>query len=159
LGGNYTGTATARVETARDQTRAIIGSGTLTATRSAGSYKADQGSKSDLSLLLAHVRSTTLGLATLSFQSGGKRYQIRDARFDSLGAKTSGVSGTLDLRGQAGIYDANGRLVASGTLLLTAHANTVAITLLDGNKLLFSSDWTGAKTQEAPISRGTIFVV
>jgi reprolysin-like metallo-peptidase family M12B/putative Ig domain-containing protein len=159
LGGNYTGTATARVETTRDQTRAIIGSGTLTATKSAGSYAAGQGSKADLSLFLANARSTTLGLATLTFQSGGKRYQIRDARFDSFGAKTSGVSGTLDLRGQAGIYDATGHLVASGTLLLTAHANTVAITLLDGSKLLFSSDWTGAKTQEAPISRGTIFIL
>jgi hypothetical protein len=154
VGGNYTGTATARVETARSQNRAVLGAGTLTAAKSAGAYAATPGSKVDFSVLLAH-RSNTTGLATVAFQSGGKRYQILSSSFDSFGAR----SNVLDTRGKAALYD-NGRLVASGlTLQLSTHGNSVAITLLAGDKLLFSSDWTGARTEEIPLSRGTVLIV
>src|SRR5262249_43475610 len=130
VGGNYTGTAKARVETTRDQTRAVLGTGQLSLAHSAGTYAAAAGTKANLSLVLAHGRNTTTGFEFVTFQSGGKQYQIRAARFDSFGAKSS----TLDLRGPAAIY-AGDQQVASGVLQLTAHGDSVALTLMDGNTL------------------------
>ncbi|MFD1047977.1 hypothetical protein ACFQ1S_21780 [Kibdelosporangium lantanae] len=49
-------------------------------------------------------------------------------------------------------------LVVAG--LVSVFAGTaVAVTLLDGDKLVFSSEWTGAKTQETAFTRGTLFVL
>ena len=155
-GGNYTGTAKARVETTRSQNRLVDGAGSLTATKSAGAYPATAGSKVDFALLVAHNRSTTNGLAVVSFQSGGKRYQIRGTEFDSFGAKTSG---RLDLRGKVALYDLNDpfHAIATGlSLRVTATGGKTGFTLLEGDKLLFSSEWTGATTQEIPLTKGKI---
>ncbi|TCO57362.1 M12 family metallo-peptidase [Actinocrispum wychmicini] len=155
VGGNYTGTVSTRVETARDQFKAVVGSGFLTESHSAGTYAADEGSRAAVSFAVGHIWSTTSGFASLTFRSGGSWYQIRDTRFDSFGAKGS----TLDIRGRATIVDMAGNTVASGTLQLTAQGNAVAITLLDGDKLLFSSDWTGAITQQDRLAPGSILII
>jgi hypothetical protein len=157
VGGNYTGSSTARVETTKPQNRVVVGDGVLTASQSAGVYSANPGSKVEISLALAHIKalSTTTGVSVVTFQSGGKRYQILGTGFDSFGAR----AGALDVRGKATLYD-NGRVVASGlTLRVTAHGSAVAITLLDGEKLVFSSEWTGAKTEEKSLFRGAVLIV
>jgi reprolysin-like metallo-peptidase family M12B/putative Ig domain-containing protein len=158
VGGNYTGTSTARVETAKPQNRVVIGDGSLKVNGSAGAYPADNGSKVDFTLALAYLKplSSASGVSLVTFQSGGKRYSILGTDIDSFGAKAN----VLDVRGKATLFDASGHKVASGlTLQLTSHSNSVAITLLDGDKLVFSSGWTGAKTQETQVSRGGLLIV
>jgi hypothetical protein len=161
VGGNYTGTATAPVETLKPQNRLIIGDGSLKATGSAGTYRADNGSRTDFKLALAYVKAFNgaSGVSIVSFTSGGKRYEIRSLGVDSFGTK----SGALDVRSKATLFDAAGHQVASGlTLRLTGSTGgpgSLAITLSNGDTLLFSSSWTGAKTQETSLSRGTLFVI
>jgi hypothetical protein len=158
VGGNYTGTSVAHVEAAKPQNRVVVGDGALKATGSAGAYPADAGSKVDFTVAAAYLKplSAATGVSVVSFQSGGKRYQIFGVGVDSFGAR----AGVLDIRGKATLCDGSGHPVASGlTLQLTAHSNAVAITVLDGDKLVFSSGWTGAKTQETPLSRGALIIV
>ena len=42
--------------------------------------------------------------------------------------------------------------------ILLQFALVVAVTLMQGDKLLFSSDWTGAKTREIPLSTGGFLI-
>jgi hypothetical protein len=60
-----------------------------------------------------------------------------------------------------GLYDLNDpfRPIATGlSLRVTANGGKTAFTLTEGDKLLFSSDWSGAKTQEIPLTQGKINV-
>ncbi|MBP2323192.1 hypothetical protein JOF56_003577 [Kibdelosporangium banguiense] len=159
VGGNYAANAKAQVETQRSQRRTVLGAGVLTATRSAGAYKADHGTKVDVSVLVSHSNSRTTGLGFVKFRSGGKEYLAHGTSFESFGAKTSGV---LDVRAKVSLVDITGypAQVASGlTLRVTASGGKTAITLLQGDKLLFSSDWTGARTQETSLRTGGFLIV
>ncbi|MET0237244.1 MAG: M12 family metallo-peptidase [Kibdelosporangium sp.] len=168
VGGNYTGTATSKVEVVKAKNRVVVGDGTLTATKSAGTFAADNGSKAELSLAVAHV-STTSGATLVTFQSGGKRYQIRSTKVDSFGAKTVGQVSTLDYRGKAELVDVTDhwrpKTVATGlTLRVTGKADlfgrdAASITLRNGEKLVLSSEWTGAQTTDAQLAKGTLVVI
>ena len=173
VGGNYTGTTSARVEVTRPENRAVIGAGTLIPTRSAGGYPVDPGTRADFALLVAQAKvgGGPTGLATLTFQSGGRRYEIRSTGVDSFGARVGGGPDVLEWRSRAGLFDVTDarRPVAVGTgltLRLTAtdrgllsSKDSLGLTLTDGEKLLFSSDWTGTKTQEINVSSGTILIL
>jgi hypothetical protein len=173
VGGSYTGVTSARVEVIPPDNRVVVGTGTLTPTRSAGNYPVDPRSRADFSLLVAQARigGATTGLATVTFQSGGRRYEIRSTGIDSFGARAGGGAGVLEWRSQAGLFDVTDprRPVAVGTgltLRLTAtdhkpltSKDSLGITLTDGERLLFSSDWTGAKTPEINLSSGTISIL
>jgi hypothetical protein len=159
VGGNYAATAKTQVETQRSQRRTVLGAGALTATKSAGTYKADHGTKVDVSVLVSHNNSRTTGLGFVKFRSGGKQYVAHGTSFESFGAKTSGA---VDVRAKVTLVDITGNPVevASGlTLRVTAHGGKTAVTLSQGDKLLFSSDWTGAKTQEIPLRSGGFLIV
>jgi hypothetical protein len=167
VGGNYTGSVTSKVEVVKAQNRVVVGGGSLVAAKSAGAYLADKGSTAELSLALAHVKSTS-GATLVTFQSGGKRYQIRSTKVESFGAKTVGLLSTLDYRGKAELVDVTDhwrpKTVATGlTLRITSKAelfgkDAAAITLLSGEKLLLSSEWTGARTADLPL-KGTVVVI
>ncbi|MFI6759736.1 M12 family metallo-peptidase [Micromonospora sp. NPDC050417] len=172
VGGNYTGSATARVEVARPENRAVIGAGTLTSTRSAGAYPVDAGSRAEVTLLVAQARSgAPTGLATVAFTSGGRRYEIRGTDIASFGARTGGGADVLEWRGRAGLYDVTNarRPVAVGTGLtlrlsatdrgLLSSKDSLGVTLLDGERLLLSSDWSGTRTGELHLSTGTILIL
>ncbi|WP_326557757.1 M12 family metallo-peptidase [Micromonospora sp. NBC_01796] len=173
VGGNYTGTATARVEITRAENRAVIGAGTLTPTRSAGAYALDRGSRADFTLLVAQARTGggATGLATVTFQSGGRRYEVRSTDIRSFGARTGAGADVLEWRSRASLFDVTDprRAVAVGTgltLRLTAtdrgllsSRDGLGITLTDGERLLLSSDWNGARTGEINVSGGTILIL
>jgi hypothetical protein len=167
VGGNYTGAAPGRVEVLRSADRVVVAAATLTPTRSSGAYPADAGTRAVATILGAHSRSgSSTGLATVAFQSGGKQYQVLGADFANLGAR-SGRSAALDLRTDATLIDiSNPRRpvpVASGlTLRITgteSGTDTLAITLFEGNRLLFSSDWTGNRTAETPVTNGGFLIL
>jgi hypothetical protein len=161
VGGNYVGAGTAKLEVLKPQTRAVIGDGSLTVSESAGAYFADKGSKLDFTTALAYVKPLggATGLSIVTFTHGGKRYQIRSLGVESFGSK----GGALDARSKAALFDASGHQVASGlTLRVTGtagHPGTLAFTLSEGDTLLFSSGWNGARTQEAPLSCGIFLIV
>ncbi|MFK3979187.1 M12 family metallo-peptidase [Micromonospora sp. NPDC050397] len=172
VGGNYTGTASARVEIARPETRAVIGAGTLTPTRSAGAYPVDPRSKVDFTLLVAQARvGAPTGLSKLGFTSGGRRYEIRGTDIASFGARTGGGVDVLEWRGRAGLFDVTDarrpvavasdlslRLTATDRGLLSSK-DGLGVTLFDGERLLLSSDWSGTRTGEINLSGGTVLIL
>ncbi len=164
VGGNYTGTVVGSVDLARSQHRAVAGGGSLPVSKSAGVYAATAGSKVDFALLVAHVSAKTNGLTTVAFTSGGKNYQVFASTIDSFGAKTSPRPGSADLRAKATLKEGS-QVIGSGlTLRITATGaapgspGAVSLTLYDGEKLLFSSEWTGATTAPLRVSNGVILV-
>lgn len=163
VGGNYTGTTAGKVEVIRAQNRAVVAAVTLTPTRSAGAFPADQGSRATVAVLAAQTAGgPTTGLATATFQSGGRQYLVLGNGLDSLGART----GRVDLRSRATLLDvtnpARPTTVASGlTLRVTGtdgSPDTLAATLMEDNRLLSSSDWTGATTTETPVTTGNLVI-
>jgi hypothetical protein len=106
----------------------------------------------------------------VQFQSGNRTYQIRSTALDSLGLSSTGGVGRADLRSKANLVDvtdpANPAIVYGGlTLQLTVtdrgepgSGDTLGITVWNGSKLVFSSDWTGAKTQEINLAGGNLVV-
>lgn len=159
VGGNYVGKAVGRVEVSRSQNRLLIGDGTIALTKAFG---ADNGSKADFTMAIAHVNGHSSGASLVSFQSGGRKYQVRSIRVDSFG---SGRSGAIDLRSRADLVDVTDfwrpKTVATGLTLRVSGKvkDGLAITLLDGEKLVFSSSWTGASTDVTKLSRGTLVVL
>jgi hypothetical protein len=166
VGGNYTATGSGQLTVARSQNRSVIAAATLTATSSSGAYPADAGSRVAVAVLAGHSKpsSTTTGLATANFQSGGRRYQIVGTGFESFGART-GHPSILDLRTRATLVDVTDPWhptpVTTGlTLRITGSSpNSLAITLMQANRLLFSSNWTGTTTTEIPASSGTLIIL
>lgn len=158
-GGNYAATAPASVETQASQKRSVLAAGVLTATKPAGEYKADAGTPVTVSALLVHNNAKTTGLNTLKFRSGGREYLAFGNAVESFGAKPQG---SVDLRAKVLLSDVTSgkaKFVAAGVeLRVTQTGRNVALTLMQGEKLLFSSNWTGAKTQESPLTTGGFLI-
>ncbi|HEV8554950.1 MAG TPA: M12 family metallo-peptidase [Actinophytocola sp.] len=168
VGGNYAALGTGQVTVAPAQNRIVIAAATLPETRSSGAFPADPGSRAEVALLLAHSRtgSFTTGLATAIFQSGGHRYQILGTDFESFGARSTRPGG-LDFRTRATLIDVTDPFhavpVATDlTFRLTAtdtRPDAFGLTLFDGNRLLFSSNWTGTTTAETPVTNGNLVIL
>ncbi|MDG4789471.1 M12 family metallo-peptidase [Micromonospora sp. WMMD1102] len=171
LGGNYAGSTTARVEVARPGTTVVLGGGTLTPSRSAGAYPVQPKSAVDFSVLVAQTRLGGTGTTTVGFRSDGRRYEIRGVGLDSFGVRSGGGTDRLDLRTRAGLYDVTDPrrpvTVASGLSLritgtdrgLLSGRDGIAVTLIDGDRLLLSTDWTGLTTQETTLTNGTLLIL
>ncbi|MEE6257384.1 M12 family metallo-peptidase [Plantactinospora sonchi] len=172
VGGRYAGTAAAPVEVLRPENRVVIGSGELAPTRSAGAYPADPGSRVDVTLLLAQTRiGVDAGLADVRFRSGGRRYELRSTGVESFGARRVAGADRIDLRAGATLVDVTDArrpvTVATGLTLhvtgtdrgLLTGRDSLAVTVLDGDRLLFSTDWTGLRTGELNLSAGTVLVL
>jgi len=64
------------------------------------------GFPTTVAVLAGHSRSGgTTGIATATFQSGGKRFQFISTGLDSFGARTSSRPRVFDLRGRATLVD------------------------------------------------------
>ncbi|MFC5101064.1 M12 family metallo-peptidase [Kibdelosporangium philippinense] len=159
-GGNYAATGNASVETQASQKRTVLAAGVVTAANSAGKYKADKGTPVNVTALLMHNDAKTKGLSTLKFRSGGRDYVAFGNGVESFGAKTSG---SLDVRSKVLLSDVTtGQamfVAADVTMRVTQTGRDVSVTLLQGDTLLLSSDWTGAKTRETPLTTGGFLIV
>jgi hypothetical protein len=129
VGGNYTGTTTARVETASPRAAVVVLDQSVVAT---GAVGVDPGSKVDASLVAAYLWPPAVGVSVVTYQSGGQRYRIVATDFVSFGAR----AGLVDFRANAKVYDTRGHQVAAGTVQVTARGKGLAVTLLDGDRLL-----------------------
>jgi hypothetical protein len=168
VGGTYTGSGPGRVDVAAAQRRTVLGSATLTATRSAGAFAAAPGSTITVGMVAGHNTVKPTGTTTVGFESGGKRYQIVAAGVESFGT-SAGTPAPVEVRSRAMLVDVTESpvVVATGLSLRmtgTHHgqpgpADGIGFTLMAGNRLLFSSDWTGARTMETPAATGGLLVI
>ena len=114
------------------------------------------------------------------FSRNGQRYQIKSTAIDSLGIalKSSGGGacagppsptcwGLADFRSKANLTNLTTGSSAGGGLTLQVTFtdkgepggnDTIGITLWNGSKLVFSSEWNGAKTIERPLDGGNTVV-
>jgi hypothetical protein len=123
------------------------------------------------------------GHVNIVFRSNGHTYQIKSTALDSLGIalKTSNGKacsgppsstcfGVTDFRSKANLTDvtnSNAPVSLGGNLTLQVTmtdrgepglSDTIAVTLWNGSKLLFSSEWRGSKTLEKILNGGNLAV-
>ena len=181
----YTGSTSALVEIAQPDGSFITGGGFLTIGRSAGSYAADTGSKMNFGFNVNYKNRRNLqGHANLIFRAGGHTYQIKSTAINSLGIALRSATGNstcsgppsatcfgiADFRSKANLTDVTNpqapvSLGGNLTLQITltdkgepGSTDTIGITLWDGNKLVFSSEWKGSKTTEMTLGGGNLVV-
>jgi hypothetical protein len=148
----------------------ITGGGYLVASASAGSYAADPGSKVNFGFNVKYNKSGTnlQGGFNAIVRANGHEYQIKSNSMTSLG-----ISGTNQNLAQfdakanvTDITNPNNPISLGGNLSLhvtmtdngNSKTDTLGITLWNGTTLLFSSNWTGTKTQEQLLGGGNLVV-
>ncbi|GIH03934.1 hypothetical protein Rhe02_20010 [Rhizocola hellebori] len=170
VGNYYTASTSAQVSVASPEAGFFTAAGFLLPTSSAGTYPATPGSKVDFAILAAQSRNSTSpsGIVAANFTSGGRAYLVVGTAVKSLGVSSSGSTAKADLRATASLVDVTDPFhpatVATGLTLqvtgtdrsLLGSRDALAITLWNGNTLLFSSDWTGARTQELTLAGGNV---
>jgi hypothetical protein len=172
VGNYYAGGGSDLIKVAKPDGSFVTGSGNIRSLQSAGTYPASPGSRTDVALDVKYAKNgqSLTGHATVQFLSGGRTYEIRSTAFDSFGSDATGQVERADLRSKATLRDVtdprNPTSVASGlTLQVTAtdrgqpgSADSIAITLWNGSTLLFSSEWSGARTLEIRLAGGNLVV-
>jgi hypothetical protein len=167
----YNGTTSAVVEVAQPDGSFITGGGYLVIGKSGGTYKADTGSKTNFGFNVNYKNLKNLqGHVNIVFRKDGHTYQIKSTAINSLGITPRPSGGVADFRSKANLSDVTNPLAPvslGGNLTLQVTMtdkgepgsnDTIGITLWNGNALLFSSEWTGAKTQEEPLDGGNLVV-
>jgi hypothetical protein len=180
----YTGITSGIVEVAQPNGSFITGGGYLNIGGSGGTYKADTGSKMNFGFNVSYKNLKSFqGHVNIVFRMGGHTYQIKSTAIDSLGIalKTSNGKacsgppsstcfGVADFRSKANLTDVTNPLAPvslGGNLTLQVtmtdkgepgSSDTIGVTLWDGNKLLFSSEWKGSKTVEQILRGGNLVV-
>jgi PKD repeat protein len=184
VGNYYTGGTSAMLEVAQPDGSFVTGGGFLTIDRSAGAYLADEGSPMNFGFNVKHRNLRNLqGHANVIFRSGGRTYQIKSTALTSLGIVLRGANGrpcsgppsatcfgVADFRSKANLADVtdpNAPVSLGGNLTLQitmtdkgepGSADTIGVTLWDGNRLLFSSEWRGTRTLEMLLAGGNLVV-
>jgi hypothetical protein len=167
VGGYYTGTTSAQVVVTQPTGGYMLGNGHITPTASAGVHPADPASVVSFTFYASQGKkaSTPTGDVVVQFPSGGRVLAIRSSGLESVGLTTNGRA---EVRARAELLDVTdpSRPIFLGdrlTLQLAATdarpggtGDSLAITLWDGNTLLFSSGWTGVRTQEINLSGGNL---
>lgn len=182
---HYTGSTTGIVEIAEPDGSFITGGGFVVIGTSGGTYPADGGSLMNFGFNVKYKNQKNLqGHVNIVFRAGGRTYQIKSTALDSLGiafknAKGNGTCsgppsptcyGIADFRSKANLTDITDPLAPislGGNLTLqmtitdkgeSGSGDTIGVTLWNGNKLLFSSEWKGSKTLEKILDGGNLVV-
>jgi hypothetical protein len=169
VNNHYAGSSSGVVEVAQPDGSFVTGGGYRTIGTSGGTYKADTGTRASFGFNVNYKNLKSLqGHANIVFRKGGRTYQIKSTAIDSLGIKAN--SGAAEFRSKANLTDVTDPLapISLGgnlTLQMTmtdkgepGSNDTIGITLWQGNTLLFSSEWNGAKTLEKLLSGGNLVV-
>jgi hypothetical protein len=186
VNGYYTGSTTGVVEVTQPDGSFITGGGYIVIGSSGGIYKADPGSLTHFGFNVKYNGKNLKNLqghANIKFFAEGKIYQIKSTAIDSLGIalKNSGGGscagppssicfGLADFRSKATLTDVTdplnpislgGNLALQMTLTDKGEPgsnDSIGVTLWNGNTLLFSSEWTGSKTDEKTLGGGNLVV-
>ncbi|MET0578140.1 MAG: M12 family metallo-peptidase, partial [Ilumatobacteraceae bacterium] len=165
VGGSYTGTSGGSVRvlnpaaTTAPNASHVDGQGNITVGQSAGTHRADTGSRLSFELdVKFNTASGPTGDVEINYNGGGKAYRVRSDDIDSLGA----FAGNADMRATSTLTDITNRrrpiVVADNlTLRLTADGDdpdAIGITLWAGDRLVLSSRWTGWSTLQQTLAGG-----
>jgi hypothetical protein len=138
-GAYYTGSATQTVKVTRPGDAHVTATAPLTVAASGGTYKADVGTPLAAALDVRFKKGTPTGVAEIVYVASGKIFRISADRFESLATDGS----RAELRGTADLWD-HSRLLRpvtvarDATLHIALTRRTIAISLWDGDTLLFS---------------------
>ena len=141
-GSHYTGATSATVVVAKPDDTKVTAAADLIVGSSAGTYAADAGSPLVLAADVRAKRGSINGVAQIAYLHGGKALRISVDRFQSLGTSADGTR--AEFRASADVIDHSWllwqRVVAREITLHVAvgERRTVAISVWDGNTLLFS---------------------
>ena len=178
----YVGQTSGVVEVAQPTGSFITGGGFLMIGNSGGTYPADGGSRTNFGFNVNYKNMKNLqGHVNIIFRAGGHTYQIKSTAIDSLGIAFKTSSGTVcsgppsstcfgiaNFRSKANLTDITNPLAPvslGGNLTLEVimtdkgepgSSDSIAFTVWSGNKLVFSSEWSGAKTLEQILGGGNL---
>jgi Metallo-peptidase family M12B Reprolysin-like/Putative Ig domain len=138
IGGRYAGGGTATVRIVRADDAEVDGRGDIVIGTSAGSYRADAGSRLefDLDARYRERRDDLDGDVEIELRSGGRSYEIDGDNLESIGV----AGDRAELRAEADLEDSRGRVVErDATLYVAVTDDTIAVSLWDGGELLVST--------------------
>jgi hypothetical protein len=139
-GDYYTGSAAKTVRVNKPDNAQVVAVSDLKVAASAGVYKADVGTPLAFALEAQFKKGAPKGLTEIAYLSGGKVFRISADAFESLASDGSRV----EYRAKADLWDHSRLLrpvkVADDATLHVSvtKAKTIAISLWDGDRLLFS---------------------
>jgi len=184
VSGYYTGLGSGLVEVTEPNGSFITGGGNLSMQSSGGSYQADAGTPMGFAFNVKYKNMKNLqGHTNVIFEKNGRTYQIKSTAISSLGIAMRSPGGgacsdppgatclgIADFRSKASMVDITNPLAPvtiAGNLTLQVtltdsgepgSSDTIGVTLWDGSKVVFSSNWNGAKTVEQLLSGGNLVV-
>jgi hypothetical protein len=165
VSGVYTGDTTATVTVSPYDGLTLTGEGYVRSEQTAGAYPLDPEHRIEVTLDARQNNARKLvGNVKVGYRTGDKRHKFQGSRLESFG--TSEVNGVkvTEARYTVTLYDISTPQqpvpVATGlTMLVTAtdrgepgRRDSIAITVWDGERLLFSSNWNGAATDEVNLT-------
>jgi hypothetical protein len=173
VAGYYTRNASeddAVVTVSKPYTGFITGGGFLINQLSSGTYSGANGLRSNFGFNVKNNKSGSnlQGAVNIIVRSNGKVYQIKSNAINSMTATLANGStpGTAQFSGKANLKDITNPLAQislGGNLTLNmmltdkgepGSSDTIGFTLWDGNTLLYSSNWSGTKTNEQILTGG-----
>lgn len=154
--GSHAGTARADVELVPADGARALAAASLRIASSAGAHAGDPGSLTSVAFT---ARSDVDGGAVVHLRSGGRSVVAIAGDLESAGI----ARGAADLRARATVLGAKGVLARDATLRITAtdegpQGDALGVTLWDGDRLLFASEWNGLATIERPLHVGGVLV-
>jgi hypothetical protein len=151
----------------------VSGGGYIVIGASAGLYAAKAGSKCNFGLTMKYNRSgrNLQGQSNIIFRGGGKIYQVKSNAIDSLATNGTSYPRQATIVTKANLTDITNPLAPvsiGGNLSLLVQmidngtggaTDQIAVSLTDnGGGVLFSSNWSGTKTEPQTLGGGNISV-
>ena len=172
--GNYIGKAETVINVSRGSlTDFITGGGNIVPNASNGQYASDAGKKVNFGFNVKFNRngSNPKGNMNIIFRRAGRIYQIKSTAITSLSLNAANpCSKKASFISKANLQDITNPFAITSvyggiTLQVTMTDNgepgandKIGITLLNGNNLVYSSNWSGTQTTELTLTGGNIVV-
>ena len=172
--GNYIGKSETVISVSRSAlTEFITGGGNVIPVSSAGSYASDAGNKLHFGFNVKYTKSGTnlQGNMNVIYRRAGRVYQIKATSLTSLSITSiNPCSKKAIFSSKANLTDITNPVLPISiyggiTLQVTMTDNgepgitdLIGIMLLNGNSLVYSSNWVSTSTQELLLNRGNIKV-
>ncbi|MFZ5431525.1 MAG: hypothetical protein ACOZDD_14955 [Bacteroidota bacterium] len=151
----------------------ITGGGHIIPSGSAGLYPSDEGSKTRFGFNIRYNKkgTATQGKLNFIFRSGDRTYQVTSNAIESLGINTTDPANRMaqfaakstmtDITNPGSPVGMGGNLTMMVNLSEVQDndwEDKISFTLWSGNKLLYSSNWDGAKSNLLPLANGQVVI-
>ena len=172
--GNYIGKTETVVNVSRNTlTEFITGGGNIVPSASNGQYASDAGKKVNFGFNVKYNRNGTnlQGSMNIIFRRGTRVYQIKATSMTSLSINSANpCSRKAIFTSKANLTDVTNPAAASSiyggiTLKVTmtdngdpGNTDMIGMTLMNGNNLVYSSNWVSTQTNELVLNGGNLIV-